>query len=910
MLLERRLALDPRRFVERFGVTLESRIFPTPEWSHLDAHSEIVAGWRQLRKLIRDETRLDSCTEEGDRHFREALLCVPELHHEIVHRYETEKRAEGGLDFEDLLVESARLVQKPDIVKSIQERFRFFLVDEFQDTNELQWRILLPLVQQSSNLLVVGDAKQSIYRFRNADVSVFSRVQDWVGQSGRVIEMPDNYRAAPRLIHFCNEIFSRIFSGDFEYEASHQQMEGARMDSPDGKVESFFFTLPPEARATSTPEPFLVASTVKRLAEQGYRYSDMAILLRARTRLRFYEEGLRLQGIPFQTIGGTGFYRRQEVLDLLNLLRFLHRPQNDLALVGVLRSPLFSLTDEDLLVLSSKAGQDFWEKLRQSVQTGGQVPGRLSFARWRLTSWLQRAEVTAVSVLLEEALADTGFLSILRASRRGQQARQNVRKLIALVRSLEKERRVHLREVVRFLEALTRAEPNEPEAQVLRPGEDAVRIFTIHGAKGLQFRAVILPELGHKLADIRRDRFVAESFATDSGRVSYLGFKIRNPSNRYRDLSHPIYQMLRRLREYRQLAEERRLLYVALTRAQDHLVLLGEKTDGESYSSWLRDAGSDDLAEVPRELEQRLQDWLKGEPHEDVPAEVPPDRISTRELQKPSSEAGATHRGPSRSPLQKRIWSPTELTAFFLCPRRFFLGELLAHPQVNPFGDRMVDPVPSLLGEVVHDVIEKTRNVGDLEEVDRQLKTWEKRMESSLKSSCPDFEYEVRRHLGIVAGSQIYQELQAARRVYREQEFHIRQGNRRLTGVFDALVQREDLSWVVVDFKTVGLHHRSAREVALHRGFMLQVELYLWAAHRILETSELKAVLLFTTSGETVEVDYSSELRERCDGMVDSLPTVVTEEAFPLTTRPGLCQECGFKNRGLCPGASDSVIES
>ena len=262
--------------------------------------------------------------------------------------------------------------------------------------------------------------------------------------------------------------------------------------------------------------------------------------------------------------------------------------------------------------------------------------------------------------------------------------------------------------------------------------------------------------------------------------------------------------------------------------------------------------------------------------------------------------------GPSRSPLQKRIWSPTELTAFFLCPRRFFLGELLAHPQVNPFGDRMVDPVPSLLGEVVHDVIEKTRNVGDLEEVDRQLKTWEKRMESSLKSSCPDFEYEVRRHLGIVAGSQIYQELQAARRVYREQKFHIRQGDRRLTGVLDALYQREDLSWVVVDFKTVGLRGRSAREVALQRGFMIQVELYLWAAHRILETSELKAVLLFTTSGETVEVDYSSELRERCDEMVDSLPTVVTEEAFPLTTRSGLCQECGFKNRGLCPGVDPS----
>ena len=907
-LLERRPALDPRSFVERFDLTLEARIVPTPEWSELTAHSEIVAGWRQLRKLIRDRTGLDSCTEEENRHFREALSCVHELHCEIVDRYEAEKRAEGGLDFEDLLVESARLVQKPDIVKAIQKRFRFFLVDEFQDTNALQWRILLPLVQESSNLLVVGDAKQSIYRFRSADVSVFRRVQDWVSQSGRVIEMTDNYRAAPTLIHFCNEIFSTIFSGDFEYEASHQQMERARQDSPDGKVESFFFSLPPQARASLTPEPVLVASTVERLIEQGYQYSDVAILLRARTRLKFYEESLCLKGIPFQTIGGTGFYRRQEILDLLNLLRFLYRPHNDIALVGVLRSPLFSLTDEDLVVLSSKAGRDFWDKLRRSAQTGGQVPGRLRFARERLAHWLQRAEVSAVSVLLEEALANTGFLSVLRASRRGRQSRHNVRKLIALVRSLERQRRVHLREVVRFLEALTRSEPNEPEAQVLRPGEDAVRIFTIHGAKGLQFRAVILPELGRKLADIRRDRFVAESFPADSGRVSYMGFKIRNPSNLYRDLRHPVYQMLRRLGEYRQLAEEKRLLYVALTRAQDHLVLLGEETLGhESYSRWLRDAGSDHLSEVPAGLDQCLQDWLKRGTPEDVPSEGLADRISLHELEKPSFEISATRRDPSTNPLQKRIWSPTELTAFHLCPRRFFLGELLAHSEVNPFGGTRVDPAPSLLGEVVHDVIEKTRDIGNPREVEGRLKSWEKTIKSRLTTSRSDFENKVRWHLGIVADSQVYRELQAARKAYREQNFHIGRGDRRVTGVLDALYQQDDLSWVVVDFKTMELGDRSAFEVALRRGFMIQVELYLWAVNRILETSALKGVLLFSTSGETVEVDYSRELRERCDQMVDSLPTIVTEEAFPLTTRPGLCRECGFKNRGLCPGATVSA---
>ncbi len=842
-----------------------------------------------------------SCTQEGDRHFREARSCVYELHREIVNRYEAEKRAEGGLDFEDLLVETARLVQKPDLVKAIRERFRFFLVDEFQDTNELQWQILLPLVRESSNLLVVGDPKQSIYRFRSADVSVFRRVQDWVRRSGRVIEMPHNYRAAPTLIHFCNEMFSTIFSSIFDYEASHQQMEGARLDTRDGEVESFFFSLPPRSRAASSPEPFLVACAVERLVERGYRYSDVAILLRARTRLQFYEESLRLKGIPFQTIGGTGFYRRQEVLDLLNLLRFLYRPHNDTALVGVLRSPFFSLSDEDLVVLSSKAGPGLWEKLRQSVHTGNRVPAHWRFARERLAAWLQRARVSEVSVVLEEALAETGFLSVLTASRRGRQSRRNVRKMIALVQRLEKERRVHLREVVRRLEALTRADPNEPEAEVLRPGEDAVRIFTIHGAKGLEFRAVILPELGRKLAGFRRDRFLAESFATDSGRVSYVGFKIRDPSSLYRDLRHPVYQMLRRLGKYRQLAEEKRLLYVALTRAQDHLVLLGEETEGESCYRWLRDAGSDRLARVPEQLERSLQDWLKGQADEDSPEPEPADRVSANGLTKPSSirDSWTGH-------LHKSTWSPTELTAFHRCPRRFFLGKLLSHPEVNSFAAGS-DPTPVLLGEVVHDIIEKARNVGNPQEVEERLESWRKTIESRLPTSRPDFEEIVRKHLGVIAGSRIYQELQAARKVYQEQDFHIKRGNRRMMGVLDALYQRDDLSWIVVDFKTVELGDRSALEVALHRDFTLQLELYVWAANRILQTSAVKGVLLFSASGETVQVDYSPALRQRCDEMIDNLPTAVTEEAYPRTTRPHLCRECGFKDRGLCPGADSDL---
>ena len=902
-LLQTRSTLAPRDFIESFELTLESRAVPTLRWRRHDSRPRIVSLWKKLKNLIEERTRLNHCTEEADRHFRQALRCVLELHAEIVQRYERKKRAAGGFDFDDLLVESARLVRKRQVAELLQERFRFFLIDEFQDTNELQWQVLRPLVDRSTNLLVVGDAKQSIYRFRNADVSVFRVIQDRIKRGGRIVEMPQNYRAAGELVRFCNHVFRTLFSGDLVYEASHQEMVEARPDSPSGRVESCFFEMLPEGHPAPGLEPGLVATAVQRLHLSGYPYSDVAILLRARTRLKSFEEALRLRGIPFQTVGGTGFYQCQEILDLLNLLRFLNRTSNDTALVGVLRSPIFSFSDEDLLTLSSNRGEGYWEKLGNSLSNGDGAPGHWRFARETLNSWLRRNPGMAVSALLHKVFQETGLLSILEVSGRGRQALQNVRKLVALVADLEASDGVYLRQVVRSLENLTRSDPNESEAEVISPGQDAVRICTIHGAKGLQFRAVVLPELGRRLADLRKDRFVAESFGSGSGRLGYLGFSIRNPSNRYRDLRHPAYQMLRRLCGLRQLAEEKRLLYVALTRAQDRLILIGQKTEEESYARWLLDAGAAEVAESSRELQSQAQDWPKGRPGRDsAPGGPSREMPSWKSCPAPvaETESGGNSAG---SALRKRIWSPTELADFHLCPRRFLLGRLLAHPEVSPFNATGTDPVPLLFGEVVHDVIEKAENVADAEEVDAQLRRWAGTLRSRLEGSKTGFERRVRKHLKTVAENRIYHEMLRARPSYREREFRVRLDRRELAGVFDGLYKRANDEWVVVDFKTVEQGRRSATGMVSDRGFKLQVELYLWAAGRILGTTALKGFILFTSSGELVAVDWSPRLAESCEELIGNLPGAISEKAFPLTTRPALCRRCGFLQQGLCPGA-------
>ena len=477
--------------------------------------------------------------------------------------------------------------------------------------------------------------------------------------------------------------------------------------------------------------------------------------------------------------------------------------------------------------------------------------------------------------------------------------------MLAVVVDIEAEGGIYLRQVVRSLESLTRSDPNEAEAEVLRPGQEAVRILTIHGAKGLQFRAVVFPELGRRLSDIRKDRFVAESFGSGSGRISYIGFRIRNPSDRYKSLRHPAYQMLCRLRRQRQLAEEKRLLYVALTRAEDHLILIGQKTADESYARWLVDSGAADLAESSSELERQAQNWLEGK--------LPLDSAA----RSPSPESSASKPSPSRvgedpgscqlsagGLLRKHIWSPTELAGFHLCPRRFLLGRLLNYPEVGPFDTTAIDPIPSLFGEVVHDVIEKARDVGDVDEVDAHLRRWDRTLRSRLVDSKAGFEHRVRDHLKTVAGNRIYHEMSQARPSYREREFRVKLGQRELSGVFDGLYKRAGDGWVVVDFKTVELGGRPASATAADRGFRLQVELYLWAASRILGSPALKGFIVFTASGESVEVAWSAQLNETVEESIGKLPVIIHEEAFPLTTRAALCRDCGFKQQGLCPGAA------
>ena len=276
-------------------------------------------------------------------------------------------------------------------------------------------------------------------------------------------------------------------------------------------------------------------------------------------------------------------------MDLTNLLGVLDDPGRDLELLGVLRSPLFSFSDEDLLLLSLRQGSGIWEKLRSAKSPTEALPRHWIFARESLDEWLQ-ASYQGAAAMLARAIAETGYDEIMADGGRGDLARTSIRRLLELARRFEIDHGPSRRPFLRYLKGLRRLGAHE--GGLAEGGSNRIRVHTIHGAKGLQYPAVILPDLGASLLAGMNDPFFGQPVGTEANQYCF-GLSIRNPQRRYEPYRHPHYEMLRRLDQYRQAAEEKRLLYVALTRARERLVLIGKKSGRPSYARWLQEADAE-----------------------------------------------------------------------------------------------------------------------------------------------------------------------------------------------------------------------------------------------------------------------------------------------------------------------------
>jgi ATP-dependent helicase/nuclease subunit A len=503
--------------------------------------------------------------------------------------YEEGKRRRSGLDFEDLeLIARDLLARDEGLRRQHAERFAHVLVDEFQDTNPLQNQLLEQL--ERDNLFRVGDERQSIYGFRNADVEVFRDHWANAEQEGRAESVTVNFRSRGELLEAIDTCFERTWGGDFE---PLREAEGARerpprvarcvellvVDKSKARweealgAEDPFGTAMHGATAWRAAEARLLAKRVDELRAEGrWRWCDIVLLLRATTSMAFYERALEERGIPTHVVGGRGYWAQQQVTDLRHWLAALANPLDEMAVYSVLASPLAGLSLDAVALIglaAREAGRDVWRTISERNGPSDELPER---DRRRLSQFVElfererrAAPRVSLETLIDHAVTRTGYDRHVLSLPAGRRRMANVRKLMRLAREFEADEGRDLRGFIDTLAERDAVQPREGEAPLEAEALDAVRLMTIHRAKGLEFPVVCVADLGK---DGRED--YGSLRLSEDGR---LGLRLASIGGGAVDSEE-----LERIKaEQKRLGEqeEKRIFYVAVTRAEEHLVLSG-----------------------------------------------------------------------------------------------------------------------------------------------------------------------------------------------------------------------------------------------------------------------------------------------------------------------------------------------
>jgi ATP-dependent helicase/nuclease subunit A len=590
----------------------------------------------ELRSRGQRRPRLPSVGGEEDRDGAalRTYALLDELLSAFTLAYERLKSGRGAVDFDDLeLLAGELLAEHEDLRAAWRERFELLMVDEFQDTNPRQLGILTAL--DRGNLFTVGDELQSIYGFRHADVRLFQARRQQLDGLGASLRLTRNFRGRESLLAAVNAAFSERFPDYSPLLAGATGVEGALAQQRPGSAHGA--RIPTDARsevevelllsdirgweeredlagaiAAGLPhaqpwrqaEARMLAQRVADLVGAGAaRPGEVAVLLRAARDLEVFERALQLQGL--RTLAAVGAYwGHQQIADLLGWLRALANPLDELAVYSALASPLGGCSLDCLALLARAAHEQrrgVWQAAL-SADGGGELADRLTPAdRQALASFCRRlageregARTRTIAELIEWALEAGGYRNHVLGLDGAERRLANVHKLMRLARRFEASEGRDLRAFLDHVQYLERASQVEPDAPVDGLEPEAVRLMTVHAAKGLEFPVVCLADLGRQLNVQTPDLLV------DGERAGLRLVRLDGAGS-----SHALdYESLCRERREQEAQEEDRILYVAMTRARERLLLSGAvdfarwPTSGQALApiSWLAPALN---AEIP-----------------------------------------------------------------------------------------------------------------------------------------------------------------------------------------------------------------------------------------------------------------------------------------------------------------------
>ena len=719
----------------------------------------------------------------------------------VYRAYEDALHEQGLRDFDDLLLGVIDALERvPEFRRRVNERFRYLIVDEFQDTNRIQLDFVrLAAAEDFGNVTVVGDAKQSIYGWRDAEIDNIQR-----RFPGRRLPLTHNRRSYQAILDCATDFIRR--DPDFLTEPELVATRGAMpwavtvVMAPDSRT---------EARS--------VAETIRRLHVGGRAFREIAILSHSVRMLpREFEDELRRQGIPYVTSGGSGFFDRQEIKDVLALLRLTENPMDDGALVRILQGPIVRLDDRGLYRLASrrfeKAGMRLRDCFEESRREGfPEMAAKVADEAARLVELTDRTgalrDALTVADILNRLLEESGYLrwAELRAQRDGSpRALLNLRKVFQLAGRFERDLALAgIGDFVRHLDQVIDAELPVGEASEEAEGAEAVSLLTIHAAKGLEFPVVFLVNLRPpRPRDTERLFFDPDNF----------GFVMKN----FRGEKHPRYVETSPGAPAVKLAigERRRIVYVGLTRAKDALYVTATREEPSP-----REVGANGLEEHDHFAE--ILSWALARPEsasvvEAEQLELPVPRAANGQLRDdPAVVTAVLDRleriRPAAALLPGAVESIVELSFsqlhdFEVCPVRYRFAQVWRVPAPpDELQPRQVRAIGStVLGAAVHDALAAWHGSGgDLLDLYRGPEAGREMLERYLVDP-----------------------LAGARTLAVEAGFNMAVGGTRMRGVVDRVCEVDGRT-VLIDFKT-----NATLDAALMEAYALQLRIYGLAAHR------------------------------------------------------------------------------
>jgi len=819
--------------------------------------------------------------------------CAGQRHREL-------KARQGALDFDDLTRCCRELLVNDAVARAAErERVGALLVDEFQDTSRAQIEIFEQLAGDRP-VIVVGDRKQSIYEFRGADVAgAQAYAARLLARGAEHLVLGESRRSRPALVDFANLLFGRALAAreerfDTPFSAD-DALTAFRERGPDGPCAELLDVegagVEAEAEIVAARVAALLASGApERVYDRGelpraVRGGDVAVLLRKFTNLEAFRRAFLRRRVPHLVYKGRGFHGSREVMDLVALLAAAVDPDDDLALASVLRAPFGPLSDDALFLLSQRR----WS-LDDAADLADDDAEALARMRILLLAMRRESDRLGPASLLEAALSGTDYVAACAGGLHGEQAAANVDKLLGLAREAE-VRGDSVRSFLAELRQLADEEAREAEAAVVEERDPhAVRLLTVHAAKGLEFPVVFVPECASPSFNPSPERVLLDAD---------LGFtvKARGADGKRRWGAHG--ESLSQRRRSRELAQSRRLLYVAVTRARDLLVLSGRAArKEESWRLW--------LDQVANEATERGLLRIVRDP---VPAQAlatsgPPVEPENAGALPPADDADLARIEAEAPAAQVTISAPvTQLADAEACPRRYqLLHELRLeerpdpeHPLPDPLDDEPASPATAL-GTLAHRLLElvplqagPAERRAELESVLRLEGEDPAAHAEVLDAACAFLDSPLARQMAAAPVSRLHRELPFTLRLSRPGAPELL-----LRGQIDALLVGEQVT--LVDYK-----FSQARDTVRYAA---QLDAYALAARELVSGAPLpvRTGIVFLRSKGAPFVERAPAAAEQTRARLLDAAQAIAEGRrtgkWPLV-EPARCREigCGFIRR-------------